>query len=819
MKSHARVVVIGGGAVGVSTLYHLTHKGWSDVVLVERAELTAGSTWHAAGLLPLFNMSYTVGQLHKYSVDLYKRLEAETGQDVSFHATGNLRLATSRDRMDEYRKYCSTANTIGVPFEIIGPKQVKELWPLLELGGTGDTAAIVGGLYHPQDGHIAPADLTMALRKGARAKGAEVYEQTEVTGVARTKGGEWKLTTTKGEITCEHVVCATGNYARQTGRMFGLNVPAIPVEHQYIVYEESPELKAYRQAGGRELAVMREPDQSYYVREERMGWILGPYEAGAPARFADGVPSWFGKSLFDGDLERLIPHIEGAQRRVPALANCGIKDVVNGPISYTPDGSALIGPAWGQRNLWLNEGHSFGITAAGGAGWQLAEWIVEGEPGIDMLAVDPRRFGAYTSKRYVVAKNEETYRNVFTVHYPDEERPDARPAKTSPVYEKLKAMGASFGQRYGWERANWFAPPGVAPVDKWSFRRTNWFEHVGNECRRLRERVGVIDLTPFTKHMVEGPGAEAWLDRLVANKVPAKVGRMSLAHALTKRGGIRSEFTITKLGDERFYVVSAGAAERYDTDLLHKQLPADGSVRLANITTSRGCFVLAGPRSRDVLAKLTDTPLDNAAFPWLTGREAEVGLAPDVYLLRVNFVGSLGWEMHFPIEYANHLFEAIFSAGKEYGIGMAGMRAMESLRMEKSYRMWGSDLTRENTPLEASLDRFVRMGKGDFFGKGALEAQLEKGVPNRFVTLDVHGVTDADPLGNEPLFDAKGKMIGRATSGFYGHVLKKSLAIGYVKPEFAEVGTRIGIEILGERKEATVLVDSPYDPENKDLRA
>jgi dimethylglycine dehydrogenase len=819
MKSHARVVVIGGGAVGVSTLYHLAHKGWSDVVLVERAELTAGSTWHAAGLLPLFNMSYTVGQLHKYSVDLYKRLPAETGQEVSFHVTGNLRLATSRDRMDEYQKYCGTANTIGVPFEIIGPTQVKELWPLLELGGTADTAAIIGGLHHPHDGHIAPADLTMALRKGARAKGAEVYEQTEVTAVARTRSGEWKLTTTKGEITCEHVVCATGNYARQTGRMFGLNVPAIPVEHQYIVYEESPELKAYRQGGGRELAVMREPDQSYYLREERLGWILGPYEAGAPARFTDGVPSWFGKNLFDGDIDRLIPHIEGAQRRVPALANCGIKDVVNGPISYTPDGSALVGPAWGQPNLWLNEGHSFGITAAGGAGWQLAEWIVEGEPGIDMLAVDPRRFGPYTSKHYVVQKNEETYRNVFTIHYPDEERPDARPAKTSPVYDRLKHMGAVFGQRYGWERANWFAPTGVEAKDDWSFRRTNWFEHVGNECRRLRERVGVIDLTPFTKHIVEGPGAEAWLDSLVANKVPAKTGRMALAHALTKRGGIRSEFTITKLGEERFYLVSAGAAERYDTDLLHKRLPPDGSVRLANITTSRGCFVVAGPRSRDVLAKLTDTPLSNEAFPWLTGRVAEIGLATDVYLLRVNFVGSLGWELHFPIEYARHLFVAIFTAGAEHGIGMAGMRAMESLRMEKSYRMWGSDLTRENTPLEASLDRFVRMGKGDFTGKAALEAQLAKGVPNRFVTLDVHGVKDADPLGNEPLFDGKGRMIGRATSGFYGHVLKKSLSIGYVKPEFAEVGTKIAIEILGERKEATVLVDSPYDPENNDLRA
>ena len=347
MKTHARVVVIGGGAVGVSTLYHLAHKGWSDVVLIERAELTAGSTWHAAGLLPLFNMSYTVGQLHKYSVDLYKRLPAETGQDVSFHVTGNMRLATRRDRMDEYQKYCGTANTIGVPFEVIGPKRVKELWPLVELGGTEDTAAIIGALYHPHDGHIAPADLTMALRKGARAKGAEIYEQTEVTAVARTASGEWKLTTTKGEITCEHVVCATGNYARQTGMLFGLQVPAIPVEHQYIVYEESPELKAYRQGGGRELAVLREPDQSYYLREERMGWILGPYEAGAPARFADGVPSWFGKSLFDGDLDRLVPYVEGAQRRVPALANCGIKDIVNGPISYTPDGSALIGPAWG----------------------------------------------------------------------------------------------------------------------------------------------------------------------------------------------------------------------------------------------------------------------------------------------------------------------------------------------------------------------------------------------------------------------------------------------------------------------------------------
>jgi len=819
MKSHARVVVIGGGVVGVSTLYHLTKKGWSDVVLLERSELTAGSTWHAAGLLPLFNMSYTVGQLHKYSVDLYKRLPAETGQEVGFHVTGNLRLATSRDRMDEYLKYCATANTIGVPFRVITPAEVKELWPLVELGGQGDTSAIVGALYHPDDGHIAPADLTMALRKGARAGGAEIYEHTEVQAVKRSASGEWIITTNQGEIRAEHVVCATGNYARQTGKLFGINVPAIPVEHQYIVYDESPELKAYRQQGGKELAVLRESDQSYYLREERMGWILGPYEVGAPARFADGVPESFGKDLFEGDLERLIPHIEAAQRRVPALEHCGIKDIVNGPISYTPDGTPLIGPAWDAPNLWLNEGHSFGITAAGGSGWQLAEWIVEGEPGIDMLAADPRRFGPYTSKRYVIQKNEETYRNVFTIHYPDEEREDARPAKTSPIYDKLKRMGGVFGQRYGWERANWFAPEGVEPKDVWSFRRSNYFKHVANEVALMREKVGVIDLTPFSKFEVRGAGAEAWLDGLVANKVPTKIGRIALCHALTKRGGIRTEFTITKIADHHYYVVSAGAAERYDSDFLKKRLPTDGSVTLTNITGARGCFVLAGPRSRDVLAKLTDSALDNTAFPWLTSQVIEVGLASDVYALRVNFVGALGWELHFPIEYAHHLFDALFKAGHEFGIGMVGMRAMESLRMEKSYRMWGSDLTRDYTPFEASLDRFVRMQKPHFTGKEALEAQLKNGVPHRFITLEVHGVVDADPLGNEPLFNTQGEMIGRATSGYYGHTLKKSLAIGYVKPEYTEPGTALEILILGERKKATVLVESPFDPDNSHLRA
>ena len=809
MKTHARVVVVGGGVVGVSTLYHLTRKGWSDVVLCERTELTAGSTWHAAGLLPLFNMSYSVGQIHKYSVDLYKTLEAETGQDVSFHVTGNLRLATNRDRMDEYHKYCGTANTIGVPFEIITPAEVKELWPLC------NTEGLVGALYHPDDGHIAPADLTQALAIGARNGGAEIYRQTPVTAIERTASGEWLVRTEKGDIACEHVVSATGNYARQTAAMVGLDIPVIPVEHQYIVTEPHPALIERYEQGLPEMAVLRESDASYYMREERQGLILGPYEKGAPACFVDGVPDSFGQDLFPGDIERLEPHIDAAINRVPIFGEVGVKDVINGPIPYTPDGSPMVGPAYGLRNFWINEGHSFGITAAGGSGWQLAEWIVEGKPGIDMMDVDPRRFGAYANKHYTRAKNEEAYEHVFIIHYPDEERPAARPAKTSPCHDKLAAAGAVFGQRYGWERPNWFAPDGVEPADVWSFRRTNYFEHVGNECRTVRERVGLIDITSFSKFEVAGPGAEAWLDGLLANRLPQKIGRINLGHALTASGGVRSEFTIMRDGPERFYLISSGAAERFDHDFLLKTMPTDGSVTVDNVTGRHGVLVVAGPRARDVLSKITDANLSSNAFPWLSGRHITVGLAP-VRAMRVNFVGDLGWELHHPIEYQNHLFDRIMAAGAEHGIGLVGMRAMDSLRIEKSYRMWAQDLTIEYSAFEAGLDRFVRLDKGDFVGREALIKQRQEGVPQRFVTLEVT-VDDADPIGNEPIYQ-NGTMVGRATAGAYGHFVGKSLALAYVQPGAAEPGTALEVEILGNRFPATVMPESPYDPENTSLR-
>jgi len=814
MKSSARVVVIGGGVVGVSALYHLAKKGWNDVVLVERTELTAGSTWHAAGLLPLFNMSYSVGQLHQYSVELYKTLEAETGQAVGLHVNGNLRLARNRERMDEYRNYQCTAETIGVECHLIGVDEIKKLWPI------GNMDGLIGALWHPTDGHIAPVDVTMALAKGARARGAEIYQQTEVTGIERNGDGEWVVKTTKGDITCEHVISCTGNYARTTAKMVGLEIPAIPVEHQYIVTDVDPVLKEYREAGNPELPVLRESDSSYYFREERMGWILGPYEKGAPACFADGVPASFEKDLFPGDLERLMPHVEAAIHRVPSFENAGIKDIVNGPISYTPDGNPMVGPAFGLPNFWISEGHSFGVTAAGGAGWQIAEWIVEGEPTVDMIGVDPRRFGV-VSKNFAKIKNEEAYEHVFVNHFPMEERPAARPAKAPPIYDRLDKAGAVWGARFGWERPNWFAPAGTKREDIYSFRHSNWFEPVGNEVRAMRENVGMMELSSFAKYEVEGSGAREWLDRMVANNIPKGVGRMSLSHALNPSGSVRSEFTISRMSDgllgERFFLVGPGAAHDYDLDFLTKSMPRDGSVHLRDVTNQYGVLVLAGPNSRKVLEKIADADVSNEAFKWLTMREIPVGFCPNVRAMRVNFVGSLGWELHHPIEYQIQLFEALRQAGAEFRIANVGMRAMDSMRLEKSYRLWGTDLNAENTILEGGLNRFVRLNKGEFTGRDALVLQQERGVPNQYCTIEIDA-DDADAFGNEPVL-LDGEVIGRGTAGGYGHFVGKSLMLGYVKTEHAKVGLECHVRVLDQLRPARIIAESPYDPENLALRA
>ena len=811
MKSHARVVVIGGGAVGVSTLYHLAKKGWSDVVLIERKELTSGSTWHAAGLLPLFNMSYSVGQIHKYSVNLYRSLQAETGLNPGLSQVSNIRLATNRDRMDEYLQYAGVAETIGVKVERLTPEEVIDIWPLAVTDG------LIGAIRHPDDGYVQPADLTQALAKGARDNGAQIYRNTAVTAITRTASGEWKVTTDKGEITCEHIVSATGNFARRTGAMVGLDIPVIPVEHQYIVTEPHPAIQERQAKGLPEMGVLRESDGSWYMREENGGLILGPYEKGAPVCYFDGPDESSEYELFQEDLERLMPHIESAIARVPAFGEVGVKKVYNGAIAYTPDGSPIVGPAWDLPNFWLNEGHSFGITAAGGAGWQLAEWMVDGEPTIDMNGVDPRRFGDYATKSYLKQKNEEAYANVFTIHYPDEEREAARSLRTTPCYDRLKDMGAVFGQKFGWERANWFAPEGVPAEDHWSFRRSNWFEHVGNEVANVTTNCGLLDMSAFAKCRIEGPGAEAFLENLIANKLPRKNGRVILAHALAPRGGVHSEFTIMRESDDSFYIVSAGAAQRLDHDWLKKHMPDDRSVTYTNLTNSMGVLVLAGPKSRDLLQKLTLTDLSNAAFPWLSGQHIDVNLAPSL-ALRVNFVGELGWELHHPIEYQNHIFDALFAAGAEFGLKPFGIRAMDAMRLEKSYRMVGTEMSIEYAAYESGLHRFVQMQKESFIGRDGLAAWQEGGFANSFVTLEVQGVEDADALGGNPIFK-EGKLVGRATSGGYGFRVKKSLALAMVAPELATSGTALEIEILGQRLSAIVIDESPFDPANEKLRA
>ena len=811
MKSRARVVVIGGGVVGCGALYHLAAKGWGEeVVLVEKGELTSGSTWHAAGLLPLFNMSYSVGQVHKYSVKLYRQLEEETGQQVGFSQVGNLRLAMNDDRMDEYHQYAATAKTIGVDVRFLTPAEIKALWPLCNTDG------LVGGIFHPEDGYIQPADLTQALARGARARGAAIYRKTAVVGITRATSGAWVVHTDKGDITCDHVVSATGNYARQTGEMVGLDIPVMPVEHQYIVTEPHPDLEKRKRDGLPELGVLRESDTSWYLREENSGFILGPYEKDAPCCYVDGPDPQAEYELFQEDIDRLMPHIEAAMNRVPAFAEVGIKKVYNGAIAYTPDGNPIIGPAWGIENFWLSEGHSFGITAAGGAGWQLAEWIVEGEPTIDMLGVEPRRFGEYATKDYLVRKTEEAYEHVFIIHYPDEERPAARPLRTAPCYERMKARGAVFGQKFGWERPNFFATEGMLQEDDWSFRRSRWFEAVRREVDNVTRNVGLLDMTAFAKCRVSGPGAEDFLNRFVANRVPNQAGRLCLAHALNRNGGVHSEFTIRREPGDSFYLVSAGAFQRLDHDYLRKHMPRDGSVAFTPLTGAAGVLVVAGPKARELLSRVTRSDLSNEAFRWLTARDIVVGSAP-VNAMRLNFVGELGWELHHPMEYQNHIFDTLFEAGEDLGLAPFGIRAMDSMRIEKSYRLVGTELSIEYSAFESALDRFVKPDKGDFLGRDRLMAARREGLNQVLATLEVHDVEDADALGNNALLK-DGETVGRATSGNYGFRVGKSLALGMLPPELAIPGAEVEIEVLDRTLPATVIADSPFDPANERLR-
>ncbi|UWQ22254.1 FAD-dependent oxidoreductase [Jannaschia sp. W003] len=830
MKTNVRALVVGGGAVGTGIAYHLAKAGW-DTMLLERDELTSGSTWHAAGLLPLFNMSYATSHIHAHSVEFYKGLEAETGLNPGFSVVGNLRMAQTADRMDEYALYAATAETVGIPHEWLTPADIKERYPLLR------TEDLRGAILHPTDGYINPADVTMAMAKGARQHGATIERRWQVDGFEWT-GSEWRVTVTKMAerggnlvpteerevITAEHVVTATGNHAQRTARLLGIRSPAVVVEHQYVVTEPDPALVEWRKAGNPQHPVLRDADAKWYVREERGGWILGPYEQNAPARFPYGVPDSFRADLFPLDLERIEEEYLSFIHRIPSSEHCGLKDDFNGPICYTPDGNPLVGPAQGLRNMWLAEGFSFGITAAGGTGHYLAQMMTEGEADIDMASLDPRRFGPWTTTEYAMRKNEECYDHVYVLHHPDEERPAARPLKTAPCYERVKARGAQFGCVNGWERPNYYAPGADGDFDlkSRSFRRGAWWKHAKDEATAIRETAGLIDATAFAKHVLRGPGAAAFLDWFTTNRLP-KVGRINLTYALTGAGTTRTEYTIVRLAEDTFYLVSAGAWQAYDGDHLAKAVNDNvarfGPMHLDDVTGRHGVFALAGPNSRAILAELIrdaepETALSNKRFPWLSQRRIELMMCP-VNAIRVAYTGELGWELHHPIEMQNYLFDRLMEAGERHDLRLVGARAQNWLRQEKSYRAFGTELGRDATPLEAGLDRFVDLSK-DFHGKAAMQ---ETGIRSRCVTVLVDGPKDADPWGREALYAEDGTRVGRLTSGGYSVAFGKSIGMGYVRPDLAAPGTRLKVRMQRALWDVEVTEDSPYDPRNARIRA
>jgi len=805
MTEQARVVIIGGGAVGCSALYHLARLGWTDCLLLERNELTSGSTWHAAGNTPNFSTSWNVIKFQRHSTRLYAKLGEEVGYPINYHITGSIRLAHNKARMDEFRHVAAMARAQSLEFTLLTPAEAKAKYPFLE------THDLVGALWDPLDGDIDPSQLTQAFAKGARDLGCRIKRFTKVTGLQHTPAGGWRVQTDQGDITCEIVVNAAGYRAGEIMAMVGQYMPIVSMSHQYLVTESIVELEGRTE----KLPLLRDPDVSWYLRQERAGLLLGPYEWKATPHWLDGIPDDFANQLWPDDLERLETYIDDAIKRVPMLGKGGVQRVINGPIPYSPDGNPYIGPAHGLTNFYQCCCFSFGIAQAGGAGKSIAEWIVHGEPEWDFWVFDPRRYTDYATKKYVTGKAIELYQNEYAIAFPAEERPAGRPAKTTPLYEKLRMKGAMFCARGGWERAAWFPRPGDRREWKPSFQRTNWHGAVAEECAAVRERVGILDLGGFTKLMVEGRDAAAWLDRMICGKLP-KLGRTTLTYMLNDKGGIVSEVTITRLAPDKFYLLSAAAAEWHDIDWLERHRPKDASVRIDNLSARLGTLILAGPKAREVLTQVTEADLSNTAFPWLSAREIEIGYARAL-ALRINYVGELGWELHLPMEQLAPVYDMLCEAGQTHGMRDFGMYAMDSLRIEKGYRGWKTDMTHEYTPLMASLDRFVDLAKPAFRGRDALIREHNSGPKERLVPLVLDEAGDADAPSCAPVWQDE-QIVGLVTSGAYGHTLKKSIALAYVRTDLAKPGTALDIEIFGERRTAKVGTEPLYDPTNMRLR-
>ena len=807
LPSHAQIVVIGGGIIGCSTAYHLARDHKADVVLLEMGQVTSGSTWHAAGLVGQLRSSASITRVLKYSVELYKGLEAETGLATGWKMSGCLRLATNQDRWTEFRRTATTAKSFGMEMHLLSPAETKHMFPLM------DVSDLVGASWLPTDGQASPSDITQSLAKGARMHGAKLFENVRVTGFEMKDRRIVAVKTDQGDIACETVVNCAGQWARQVGALAGINVPLQPVRHQYVITEKIAGLAT-------DAPTIRDPDRRTYFKEEVGGLVFGGYEpnpqAWTPNTPNGDVPNDWQFKLFDDDYDHFEQHMVEAIARIPALETVGIKQMINGPESFTPDGNFIVGAAPECANMFVGAGfNAFGIASGGGAGWVLAQWAIDGEAPLDLWVVDIRRFsGLHRDRDWVRDRTLEAYGKHYTVAFPHEEYESGRPLIVSPLYQRLKAHRAVFGSKLGWERPNWFAPQDMEPEDVYSMGRQNWFGPVGDEHRLVREKVGIFDQSSFAKYELTGSDALKALDWICANDVSKPVGRLTYTQLLNSRGGIEADLTVARLAEDRFYIVTGTGFRTHDLAWIEDHIGSGLDARLTDVTERFGTLSLMGPRARDVVAAVTDADVSNAAFPF--GHVREIAIAgATVRALRVTYVGELGWELHVPIDATGEVFDALMAAGAPHGIRPVGYRALESLRLEKGYRAWGSDITPNDTPFEAGLGWAVKLRKNtDFNGRRALETVAGQKLNKRLACFTVD-----DPqvvlLGRETIL-RDGQPVGYLTSGGYGYTVEKNIGYGYVRnadgvsDEFLASG-RYELVVAMETVPATLHMEPLYD--------
>ncbi len=808
MKTTAQVVVIGGGVVGCSVLYHLTKKGWKDVMLLERDQLTSGSTWHAAGGFHTLNGDPNVAMLQSYTVNLYKELEEISGQSCGLHLSAGIMLADTPERMEFLKTTVAKGRYLGMDTQIISVQEAKNYFPLI------DDRHFVGALLDPNEGHLDPSGTTYAYAKAARIGGATIEVQTKVESLAQKPDGTWRVITNKGVVECEHVVNAGGLWAREVGRMVGVELPVLAMEHMYLVTEEIPEVVAYNKQFGKEIGHVIDFGAECYLRQEGKGIVLGAYEKACVPWSPKETPWSFGQELLQPDIDRIAPSLEVAFRHFPKLENVGIKRIINGPFTFAPDGNPLVGPVQGRTNFWSACGVMAGFSQGGGVGLALSNWMVDGDPGFDIWGMDVARYGDWATRTYTNAKVRENYSRRFSIRFPNEELPAGRPLQTTPLYDTFLAQGAVMGDSWGMETPLWFAPKGEKAQDIVSFHRSNDFAPIKAECLAVRNAVGVTEIANFAKYEITGPGAEQFLLKVMTNTMP-KQGRLMLTPMLNHQGKVIGDFTIAKATDNRFMMWGSSQAQVYHMRWFEQHLPRDGSVHIEPYGMRLIGLSIAGPKARDLLQRLTDDDVSGEAFKFMDYREMEVATVR-AKVNRVTYTGDLGYEIWVAPEYQLRLYQSIMAAGADLGIRNFGMRALLCMRLEKNFGTWYREFRPIYGPFEAGLDRFIKLDKPDFIGKAAALKEKTDG-PKRTRVFMVVDATDSDVMGDEPIW-VDGKVVGWVTSGGFGHYVDQSLAQGYIPTELVRPGMALEIEILGERRPARLQMDPPFDPQAKRMR-